>query len=256
MIKLLKVLAAMLGVLLITLVAVLLFVDFGRFEPRIEQAVSEATGRDFQIDGDLEIRALPAIQVSANDVSLSNAEWGSEPEMARIGHFSARVNVLSLLTGPPVIEEVRLKDVDVLLETDAEGTGNWAMGEPAPEEPPAEDDTEGGALEMPVTLRFAELDNIRLRYLPTLESGLTVASLGVTADEQGQHTLEGKGQWKELPFELAGTAADRQVELDVTLGELALASTLDMPDDTPVSYTHLTLPTTRQRCRSRWAPEQ
>ena len=24
---------------------------------------------------------------------------------------------------------------------------------------------------------------------------------------------------------------------------------------TPVSYTHLTLPTTRQRCRSRWSPD-
>ena len=33
------------------------------------------------------------------------------------------------------------------------------------------------------------------------------------------------------------------------------AYVVDYADDiAPVSYTHLTLPTTRQRCRSRWSP--
>lgn len=39
-------------------------VDFGRFEPQIEQAVSEAIGRDFRIDGELEIHLLPSPRLS------------------------------------------------------------------------------------------------------------------------------------------------------------------------------------------------
>ena len=40
-------------------------------------------------------------------------------------------------------------------------------------------------------------------------------------------------------------AVELEVEVGLPLHTLALA---------PVSYTHLTLPTTRLRCRSRWSP--
>ena len=36
--------------------------------------------------------------------------------------------------------------------------------------------------------------------------------------------------------------------------ETTLSMVLDILNSTPVSYTHLTLPTTQQLCRSRWSP--
>ena len=230
--KLLKATAILLGLLVAVILLALLIVDFGRFETRIERVVSEATGREFRIDGGLEIRALPSIRVTTSDVSLANAEWGSEPQMATIGHLSARVGVWSLLFGPPVIDELRLQDVDILLETDDDGTGNWVMGQPASAEPPTEEEAEGGAFEMPLYIHFAEIDDVKLRYLPTMESGFSVGTLGITTDESGQHVFDGAGQWQEWPFSLAGIVADRRVELDATLGELALTSTLDYARDT------------------------
>ncbi len=232
MVTLLKWFAVLLGLLVLALLLLLILVDFGRFKPQIEQAVSDATGRDFGIDGELTIRVLPSLRVSADNVSLSNAEWGSVPQMAEIGHLSAKVGLLSLISGPPVIRELQLRDVNVLLETDDSGEGNWVMGQPAPAEPPVEDETEGGALQMPVDIRSAELDNINLRYISSTETGLGLQSLSITTNEAGQYVIDGEGQWTEWPYSLSGLAADRQAELDVTLGDLVLRSTFDFPTDT------------------------
>jgi len=66
--------ALILGILLY-----LAFGDLSRHKPRIEQFVTERTGRTFAIDGAFELEVLPAISVLAENVPLSNAEWGSEP---------------------------------------------------------------------------------------------------------------------------------------------------------------------------------
>ena len=45
------------------------------------------------------------------------------------------------------------------------------------------------------------------------------------------------------------------INLQVNAGErIALAGRNGAGKTTPVSYTHLTLPTIRHRCRSRWSP--
>ena len=53
------------------------------------------------------------------------------------------------------------------------------------------------------------------------------------------------------------TIARHPTDKDATDTELALAFAADMDPAhlTPVSYTHLTLPTRSCQCRSRWAPE-
>lgn len=242
MIKLIKALAGLLGLLVLALLLLLAIVDFGRFKPQLEQAVTEATGREFRIDGGLKIRLLPSIRVAADDVSMANADWGSEPQMVDIGHFSAKVSPWSLFSGPPVIKELIVRDVDVLLEARDDGTANWAMGEPAATEPPPEDgdESESASLEMPVDIRFADISNVTVKYRPaatgeteeTEDTEVTIDSLGVTVNEAGQHVIDGKGQWMEWPLSLAALAGNRKVELDATAGELAIHSTVDYPADT------------------------
>jgi uncharacterized protein involved in outer membrane biogenesis len=239
---LLKWVVALLGLVVLVLVVVLAIVDFGRFKPELEQAVTEATGREFRIDGGLKIRLLPSIRVAADDVSMANADWGSEPQMVDIGHFSAEVSPWSLFSGPPVIKELIVRDVDVLLEARDDGTANWAMGEPAPTEPPPGDgdESESASLEMPVDIRFADISNVTVKYRPaataetaeTEDTEVTIDSLDVTVNEAGQHVIDGKGQWMEWPLSLAALAGNRKVELDAAAGELAIHSTVDYPADT------------------------
>ena len=47
----------------------------------LSSSVKEATGRDLKIAGPVRLSIFPSIGVYAEDVSLSNAAWASEPDM-------------------------------------------------------------------------------------------------------------------------------------------------------------------------------
>jgi uncharacterized protein involved in outer membrane biogenesis len=133
-------------VLIVAAVLYLSFADLNWLKPRIESAVADATGRQLKLGGAFDIDIGPSPAIVLEDVSLSNAEWGSQPMLATIGHVSARLGFWSLISAPARVKEFRLHDVEVLLETNEEGQGNWAMGapsEPEPAEQP-EGEAEGG----------------------------------------------------------------------------------------------------------------
>ena len=54
--------------IVVAAVLYLSFADFSKYQPRIEAAVTEATGREFRINGDLEIRPLPSPSVRMENV--------------------------------------------------------------------------------------------------------------------------------------------------------------------------------------------
>ena len=89
--------------------------------------VSSRTGREFRIQGRLEWRLLPKPAVIAEDMALANAPWGSRPDMLRIRRGALRLALWPLLRGQVHIDSVVFEGVDLLLETDAKGAGNWDM---------------------------------------------------------------------------------------------------------------------------------
>jgi uncharacterized protein involved in outer membrane biogenesis len=221
-------------VVLLAAVLYLSFADLNWMKPRIESAVADATGRRLQLGGDFDVNIVPAPSIVLEDVSLSNADWGSEPMLATIGHVSAGLSFWSLLAGPVRVNEVKLRDVDVLLETNEQGESNWILGtaaEPAAAEPVDTGSDVGGGV--PVLIEFAELRNIKLRYrAPDTEPFLvTLASFDVTTDTDGYTVLGGKGEIDKLPLTLTGklgpdqalaTGEDIGIDLNTTLGNLVL----------------------------------
>jgi uncharacterized protein involved in outer membrane biogenesis len=222
--------------LIVVVMAAVLYLSFGDLDwlrPRIENAVADATGRQLKLEGPLDIDIVPSPAVLVEDVSLSNADWGSEPALLEVGHLSARLDFWSLISGPVRIEELRLRDVDVLLETNDQGEGNWAMGAPQSEpaeQPGSESEGEAG---VPVIIKSAELRNIRLRYqAPETEPFVaSLASLDITTDADGYTVLDGKGEVDELPLTVAARLGPDQalatgenigIDLKTALGNLAL----------------------------------
>jgi uncharacterized protein involved in outer membrane biogenesis len=204
------------GITLIVLIAggvlYLSFADLSWLKPRIESAVADATGRKLQLGGAFDLDIVPSPAIVLEDVSLSNAEWGSEPMMARVGHVSAWLDLWSLVSGPVRVKELRLSDVDVLLETNEQGEANWAMGEASELEPAEQPDTgaEGGGV--PVIVESAQLRDIRVRHkAPGGEPFVaTLASLDLSTDEAQYTVLDGKGEVDELPLRLAGKLGPAQ----------------------------------------------
>lgn len=229
--KLLKYVAITLAVILAVGILLLSVIDFGRFQPDIEAVVQEATGRDFRINGEFRVKVLPAPSVLAEDVTLANASWGSEPELLRVGHFSARIGLWSLLFRPVVIHDLQLRDVDVLLETNADDEANWDMGGPVDEEPPPEDDT--GDAESPIDLRHAEITNVTVVYrTPTTDdTEFVLDNFTVETIESGRQQLDGQGRFTDIPFTLTGNAGDEDAELEATFGDVRFSSTTQYARD-------------------------
>jgi AsmA protein len=109
----------------LTVLAVTLFVDPNRFRGRIEAAVREATGRPFEIAGDLDLAWFPWLAVQTGPAHLGNSagdtgaplvEWQS----ARVG-----ARLIPLLRGQLIIDGVRLDGPKFHLRRDAQGRTNW-----------------------------------------------------------------------------------------------------------------------------------
>lgn len=98
-----------------------------RLRPLIAEQVRQNTGRDFEIRGALAFRLLPRIAVVADDLVLGNAAWGSRREMLTVGRARLALAIVPLLQGRFEVFEVALDRVDLLLETDRSGTGNWVF---------------------------------------------------------------------------------------------------------------------------------
>ena len=104
----------MIGTILIIVLMATVYVfvatyDYNKLKPRIAQLVKDATGRELNLSGEvnLDFGFSPALVVT--DVTFANAAWGSQPEMVKIGKLQAQVHLLPLL-----FREVELMQVDVL----------------------------------------------------------------------------------------------------------------------------------------------
>jgi uncharacterized protein involved in outer membrane biogenesis len=116
--------------------------DLDRYAKLATDEVTAATGRELRL-GKVDVKIFPRIAVIADDVAFANARWGSRPDMVRAKRVEAAVALLPLLRKEIEITRLGLVEPDVLLETDAKGTGNWVFKAPTPAKS-AEDPGSGG----------------------------------------------------------------------------------------------------------------
>src|SRR5688572_21245054 len=118
------------GAVLILFVVLALFFTFGLnlLKGPITRAVTEATGRELLIEGDL--RAVwswvhPRVRVEG--VKFANTEWGKADYLLDAEAIEASISVFPLLTGRVVLPEVHLQGAELSLEQDADGRKNWIL---------------------------------------------------------------------------------------------------------------------------------
>lgn len=111
--------------------------DADAYKPRIAAAVKEATGRELALKGPIGLKLGLSPGLRVEDVAFANAPWGSRPEMARLRALEVEVSILPLLSGTLQVNRVVLVSPDILLETDADGRGNWEVAAPTRQGAPA-----------------------------------------------------------------------------------------------------------------------
>jgi uncharacterized protein involved in outer membrane biogenesis len=173
-----KIVAVLLASLVVAAIAIVLNLDVNRFKPEIVAAVRDATGREIEIKGDLKVALWPKPALAVEDVRFANAPWGSEPQMAKIETFAAEVALWPLFSGQLEVDGLRLRGVDLLLETDPEGRGNWeiaARSRARKEGTSARPATDAG-LVIPV-LSAVSLGDVRLKYRDGATGKITSAAI-------------------------------------------------------------------------------
>jgi uncharacterized protein involved in outer membrane biogenesis len=128
--------AVLLPVLVV--VGLILAIDPNSYKAQLETSLRAVTGRDLIIRGRLSVSASLSPKLEAEDVTLANMPGGSRADMLRIEKLTIELAPRALLTGQFVVSRITLQKPDLLIETDAEGAGNWLHTGPSRATPAAD----------------------------------------------------------------------------------------------------------------------
>jgi AsmA protein len=118
-------LGVLVALAVLVLVAVKLLVNPNDFKPRIASAVRDATGRELSLPGDLKLGVFPWVAVEFGPASLSNPPGFAATPFVAVRHVALRVRLLPLLRKQLQIGRIEIDGLDLRLEKDAGGKGNW-----------------------------------------------------------------------------------------------------------------------------------
>ena len=184
-------------VTLIAIPAIFLAVfDWNLLRGYIGEKVTEKTGREFTINGDLNVDFLPfPPRIHVEKLRLANAEWGTGKTMLDIQQLDFSISILSLLKGDIVLPDVSLADSQILLEKSADGKRNWIL------------DREQSKSEVPRIERLIVDKGTLIFRDPAIKTDVTVAvSPASTMPDarQADITFSAQGPLGGLPSEAEG----------------------------------------------------
>ena len=145
---LLRIAAIVVGVVVLLLAAAAIIVstmDLRTLLSPLEAQIEQATGREVTLGSQvkLDLSLTPTLELT--DFAMGNAAWGSAKEMVRAKRVEAKVALLPLLSRRVDLVRFTLVEPSILLETDAQGRGNWAFGDASPASGPSDPVTDGAA---------------------------------------------------------------------------------------------------------------
>ena len=236
--------------LMVTVYAVLVTYDYNKLKPRVAQLVKDATGRELHLGGEINLAIGFSPSLVVTDVALANVSWGSQPQMITVQKLQAQVRLLPLLKRDVEVKNISLAGVELLLENDPNGKGNWDLiagdrkGESAETFKPTEIDIDKIHIE---NLRFIFHNGKTGSKRQYTLTGLDVArsesadelTLGLKADYDSQPiTLSGKiGLIRNLfarqrfPLNLSGTFSDTTVKVAGAIDDLPNLTGIDLKID-------------------------
>lgn len=211
--RILKWVVAVVVLLVAGAVVAVLTVDVNRFKPQIVAAVESATGRKLEIAQDMKLSLWP-LGIGVKQVSFANASWGSRPQMATVGEFTAQVDLMALIAGQVKVDSLVLNDVDLLLEKDRQGRANWDFAGQQPAQQPQQTQPaqrSGGSTVIPA-VQNVSLKNVRLAYRDAQAGSQNNVVLSELTVKQASGGL--------LAVKMAADVDGKAITADGTLGSL------------------------------------
>lgn len=224
-------------VLVLSLTLCLTLIDVGYFKPKVESAVTNATGRAFNINGELSLKILPRPHFILENATLAGPKWGSEAAMLSVGRVYVSLELLSLIRTPIVISELQIEDVKLLVESSADGTSNWQFPVSDEAEAPPEIERPEQTVSInpssPLFIRSAKIKNIALNYraAESPATHLIIKSLNIAPGEKPVSELEARILLNDIAVALSAEVSTRHTDLSATVAELKTQASLDYAEN-------------------------
>jgi uncharacterized protein involved in outer membrane biogenesis len=217
---------------------------------KTEQVVTEITGRQFTIAGELDLDVSLTPNVVANDLRLANASWAAEPAMATIERLAFSVDLMSLFSERLVVHYIEADGVTLALAKNEAGEVNWdlfAQKDEAAEPPP------GPPGQLPFIIERFELGEFTLTHdAPDRVAPLDfwIDFLELKQDGDGPMDMAGAGRIGGLPLSLDGridplraviTGGRLEQKLHLVLGDITLDTSGSIEDVKALQGIELTL---------------
>jgi uncharacterized protein involved in outer membrane biogenesis len=106
------------------------FINPTQLTKLLSSTIKESTGRDLKITGPVSLSVFPGISVRAEQVSLSNTSWSSNPNLLTLKQIELDIRLLPLLKGSVEISRIGLQGLELNLQTNKAGEGNWNLTPP------------------------------------------------------------------------------------------------------------------------------
>ena len=177
----------------VAVIAVVLFFPWNLLRGPIASYFGHQLDRPVAIAGDLNVKLGWTPRIQVDDVSIGNASWATDPQMAHVRRMDLRVELLSLFTGVPVVPAIELIEPQLLLEKNSDGVPNWLFGD--------------SAYALPVHLGTIDVDRGTVRYRdPALRADVTVKlqSTPAAADTPPSLRFSGEGSFRGESFRIDG----------------------------------------------------
>jgi AsmA protein len=170
-------LGALVALVVLGVLVVVWLVDPNSFKSHIEAAVSERTGREFKLTGDIELGFFPWLSLKTGEGRFgSTAAFGPEPlvswKSAKLG-----VKLFPLLRGDVVADRIFLDGANLRLVRHADGTANWVgFGDTKPADPDAKP--------LQLNIDGLEIENSNLLFIDEgVPRRVEITGLSLTTDE-------------------------------------------------------------------------
>ncbi len=194
----------------------------------LERYLSEVAGYTVTLSGELEIDTGRLIEITAKNIHVSGPDWASHEELFVVGQLDLALNTASIFKDIVLIESLQVEDLQINLETNEEGIGNWITAD-QPSSPSKK--TGEGSL---VVFNDIQARNATFRFRngkTDVENIFTIASLSHLQQADGMLHTTLNGDLNNRPVEYTHTVGpyvnlldgrDISYEAAGHFGELAL----------------------------------
>jgi AsmA protein len=183
--------------------------------------LEKATGRTLTLSGQFKPTIYPVLGVKTGPLTISNADWASEPFMVRAEGASVGVGLSALMGGDLEIQQLILDTPVINLERRKDGVANWDLSQGSDAETGATGGDEPANSGNALTLAKGAIRNGRVTYRDAT-TGQDLAISEINADfalpKAGAANIDGSAVWDGRKTKVNLSVADlaKLIEGDVT----------------------------------------